>query len=57
MPRRSDNSAKKAPLFWLVRRVEVIRGKMPLRVEVRRSFSAWMYMLMCFVVRTGIQLC
>ncbi|KAL5524214.1 hypothetical protein ACEPAF_9354 [Sanghuangporus sanghuang] len=39
LPRQSDPEAKKPPLFWLIRRVEVIRGVMPMRMECCPAFN------------------
>ncbi|KAL5519704.1 hypothetical protein ACEPAG_1364 [Sanghuangporus baumii] len=39
LPRQSDPEAKKSPLFWLIRRVEVIRGAMPMRMECCPAFN------------------
>ncbi|KAH8108577.1 glycoside hydrolase family 15 protein [Phellopilus nigrolimitatus] len=39
LPRQSDPEAHKVPLFWLIRRVEVVRGTMPVRVECCPAFD------------------
>ncbi|THG94047.1 hypothetical protein EW145_g8224, partial [Phellinidium pouzarii] len=39
LPRQNDAEAQKPLLFWLIRRVEVIRGKIPVRVECCPAFN------------------
>ncbi|KAI0747485.1 glycoside hydrolase family 15 protein [Fomes fomentarius] len=39
LPRQSSNATARPLLHWLIRRVEVIRGKMPIRVECAPAFN------------------
>ncbi|KAG8215705.1 hypothetical protein J3R82DRAFT_7584 [Butyriboletus roseoflavus] len=39
LPRQADGETKRPMLFWLIRRVEVIRGTLPLRVECAPAFN------------------
>jgi GH15 family glucan-1,4-alpha-glucosidase len=39
LPRQANGETKRPLLFWLIRRVEVIRGSLPLRVECAPAFN------------------
>ncbi|KLO10099.1 glycoside hydrolase family 15 protein [Schizopora paradoxa] len=39
LPRQADPEPNKPLLFWLIRRVEVIRGAMPIRMECAPAFN------------------
>ncbi|KAI9566575.1 glycoside hydrolase family 15 protein [Boletus coccyginus] len=39
LPRQANGEAKRPLLFWLTRRVEIIRGTLPLRVECAPAFN------------------
>ncbi|TDL30070.1 glycoside hydrolase family 15 protein [Rickenella mellea] len=39
LPRQANPDSTKPLLFWLIRRVEVIRGRMPLRMECAPAFN------------------
>ncbi|KAG1884041.1 glycoside hydrolase family 15 protein, partial [Suillus subluteus] len=39
LPRQEDSKSTRPLLFWLIRRVEVVRGTVPLRVECAPAFN------------------
>ncbi|KAG2128690.1 glycoside hydrolase family 15 protein [Suillus clintonianus] len=39
LPRQENSDSKRPLLFWLIRRVEVVRGTVPLRVECAPAFN------------------
>ncbi|KAI9463813.1 glycoside hydrolase family 15 protein [Boletus coccyginus] len=39
LPREANGETKRPLLFWLIRRVEIIRGTLPLRVECAPAFN------------------
>ena len=39
LPRQAHASPNKPLLHWLIRRVEVTRGRVPLRVEIAPAFN------------------
>ncbi|KAG6372094.1 Six-hairpin glycosidase-like protein [Boletus reticuloceps] len=39
LPRQENGDTKRPLLFWLIRRVEVVRGSIPLRVECAPAFN------------------
>ncbi|EIW81645.1 glycoside hydrolase family 15 protein [Coniophora puteana RWD-64-598 SS2] len=39
LPRQKDSSSEKPLLFWMIRRVEVVRGAFPIRMECAPAFN------------------